>query len=150
MFLTDVPAGAAFRVVQVILAREVGKRLADMGFTEGAEGFVVRGGFMQGPLQVQIRGYDIMLRCCEASGVEIQPVGLWPVMDTPVRAFGRRWRSLAGVDRGAGPGMGGGHGTGSGGKHGWFGKRLGQGIGQGIGPGNCQGQTTSASRNRSL
>lgn len=79
MFLSDAPVGASFRVVRVTLAREVGKRLADMGFTEGAEGQVVRGGFMGGPLQVQIRGYDILIRCCEAAGVEIQPAGLWPV-----------------------------------------------------------------------
>jgi ferrous iron transport protein A len=34
MLLSDAPVGAAFMVKQVNLGKEVGKRLADMGFTE--------------------------------------------------------------------------------------------------------------------
>lgn len=112
MCLSDAPVGASFRVVQVTLAREVGKRLADMGFTEGAEGQVVRGGFMGGPLHVQIRGYDILIRCCEAAGVEIQPEGFWPL------ARGAAWlkshpkRHWFGDGQGLGTGSGKGHGNG--------------------------------------
>jgi ferrous iron transport protein A len=79
MFLSDAPKGAPFTVVKVALGKEVGKRLADMGFTEGTEGAVVRKGFFRGPLQVRIRGYDILIRRFEAAGVEITPVGDWPV-----------------------------------------------------------------------
>jgi ferrous iron transport protein A len=114
MFLSDAPVGASFRVVQVILAREVGKRLADMGFTEGAEGRVVRAGFMRGPLQVQIRGYDILIRCCEAAGVEIQPVGLWPVASAAEWIRGRPGRQRSGLGNGRGNGRGKGHGHGKG------------------------------------
>jgi Fe2+ transport system protein FeoA len=77
MVVSDAPAGASFRVIGVKTNREVGKRLADMGFTEGAEGEVVRSGFLRDPLQVKIRGYDILIRRSEAEGIEIMPVGNW-------------------------------------------------------------------------
>jgi ferrous iron transport protein A len=107
MFVSDVPAGASFRVLSVVLAGEVGKRLADMGFTEGAEGSVVRGGFLRGPLQVRIRGYDLLLRRSEAAGIEVEPVGDWAA-ETMIagsdmaRGHGRRWMG----GRGPGPGHG--------------------------------------------
>lgn len=52
---------------------EIGKRLADMGFTDGATGLLVRGAFMRGPIQVRIRGYDILLRRGEAKLIEVGP-----------------------------------------------------------------------------
>jgi ferrous iron transport protein A len=77
MFLSDTPNGASFKVVKVALGQEVGKRLADMGFTEGTGGEVVRSGFFHGPLQVRIRGYDVLIRRFEAEGIEVEPVGDW-------------------------------------------------------------------------
>jgi ferrous iron transport protein A len=73
MLLSDAPRGASFKVIKVTLRREVGKRLADMGFTENTEGMVVRSGFFRGPLQVRIRGYDILIRRYEAAGIEVEP-----------------------------------------------------------------------------
>lgn len=103
MFLSDAPKGASFKVMKVILGKEVGKRLADMGFTQGAEGAVVRSGFMRGPLQVRIRGYDILIRRCEAAGIEVEPVGDWTAAEDANRLFG--------LGRGLGLGAGrGGHG----------------------------------------
>jgi ferrous iron transport protein A len=75
MLLSDAPNGASFRVVKVTLGKEVGKRLADMGFTENAEGAVVRSGFFHGPIQVRIRGYDILIRRSEAKGIEVLTIG---------------------------------------------------------------------------
>jgi ferrous iron transport protein A len=75
MFLSDTPNGASFRVVKVTLGKEVGKRLADMGFTENAEGAVIRSGFFHGPIQVRIRGYDILIRRSEAKGIEVLTMG---------------------------------------------------------------------------
>jgi ferrous iron transport protein A len=49
-----------------------------MGFTQGTEGAVIRKGFFRGPLQIRIRGYDILIRRFEASGIEVEPVGDWP------------------------------------------------------------------------
>jgi ferrous iron transport protein A len=130
MFLSDAPVGASFKVVKVILAREVGKRLADMGFTEGAEGVVVRAGFMRGPLQVQIRGYDILIRCCEAAGIEIQPAGLWPVAGAADWIRGRPGRHGFGTGKGTGKDAGNGRGKGHG-----YGKGHGQGPVSGLGRG---------------
>jgi ferrous iron transport protein A len=75
MVLSEMPAGASFQVVKVALDKEVGKRLADMGFTQGADGAVVRSGFFRGPIQVRIRGYDILIRRYEAGGIEVAPLG---------------------------------------------------------------------------
>jgi ferrous iron transport protein A len=75
MRLSDAPKGASFTVVKVALGKEVGKRLADMGFTEGTTGAVVRVGFFHGPLQVRIRGYDILIRRYEAAGIEVEAAG---------------------------------------------------------------------------
>ncbi|GHU23206.1 hypothetical protein FACS1894172_04220 [Spirochaetia bacterium] len=72
MCLADSPQGISFKVRQVKLDKEVGKRLADMGFTEGATGAVVREGLFQGPLQVRIRGYDVLIRYTEAAGIEVE------------------------------------------------------------------------------
>ncbi|MDR0597942.1 MAG: ferrous iron transport protein A [Treponema sp.] len=77
MVLSEAPVGASFRVVKVALGKEVGKRLADMGFTEGAEGAVIRAGVLRGPIQVRIRGYDILIRRYEAGGIEVAPAGDW-------------------------------------------------------------------------
>ncbi|WP_304240705.1 FeoA family protein [Gracilinema caldarium] len=88
MFLSDAPNGASFKVIRVLIGKEVGKRLADMGFTEGAEGAVVRGGLFRGPLQVRIRGYDVLIRRSEAAGIEVEPVGDWTAAEDAARLFG--------------------------------------------------------------
>lgn len=71
MCVSDLSRGDSFVVSKVQLGKEVGKRLADMGFTEGRQGVVVRKGFLRGPLQVRLMGYDLLLRHSEASGIEI-------------------------------------------------------------------------------
>ncbi|MCA1949748.1 MAG: ferrous iron transport protein A [Treponema sp.] len=88
MYLSDAPNGASFKVIRVLIGKEVGKRLADMGFTEGAEGAVVRGGLFRGPLQVRIRGYDVLIRRSEAAGIEVEPVGDWSAAEDANRLFG--------------------------------------------------------------
>jgi ferrous iron transport protein A len=92
MLLSDAPNGASFTVVTVALGKEVGKRLADMGFTEGTQGAVVRSGFFRGPLQIRIRGYDILIRRFEAAGIEVTPVGDWSAAKDASRLFGGRSR----------------------------------------------------------
>lgn len=89
MFVSDTPAGGSFKVKRVVLGKEVGKRLADMGFTEGVEGAVVRCGFFQGTYQIRIRGYDILIRRSEAAGIEVEPVGDWTALrDSRRKGFG--------------------------------------------------------------
>lgn len=99
MYLSDAPSGASFRVKRVLIGKEVGKRLADMGFTQGAEGMVVRGGLFQGPLQVRIRGYDVLIRRSEAAGIEVEPIGDWSAVEYANPFFGR-FRRFGGHGRG--------------------------------------------------
>jgi ferrous iron transport protein A len=82
MLLSDAPSGASFKVIRITLGKEVGRRLADMGFTQGAEGAVVRQSFLRGPLQIRIRDYDILIRDFEAAGIEVEPT-------SPHRGFHR-------------------------------------------------------------
>jgi ferrous iron transport protein A len=93
MYLSDAPSGASFKVVKVTLGKEVGKRLADMGFTDGTEGAVVREGFFHGPMQIRIRGYDILIRRFEAAGIEVEPVGDWSAAHDATRFFKKRLKN---------------------------------------------------------
>jgi Fe2+ transport system protein FeoA len=61
-----------FVVKKVAIAREVGKRLVDMGFTRGAEGIIIRCAMLGDPIQVKLRGYDLSIRISEARGIEIE------------------------------------------------------------------------------
>jgi ferrous iron transport protein A len=74
MVLSDMPNGTPFKVKQVDLGKEVGKRLADMGFTEGAEGRIVRRGIFHDPLEIHILGYEVLIRQFEASGIVVDPL----------------------------------------------------------------------------
>jgi ferrous iron transport protein B len=71
MRISNLESGQRFKVRGILLAKEVGKRLADMGFTEGREGTVVRRGLMGGPMEVRILGYELIIRRFEAAGVEV-------------------------------------------------------------------------------
>ena len=72
MTILDLDNGARFKVKGVKIPREVGKRLADMGFVRGAEGYVVRSALLGDPLQIKICRYDVSIRRTEASGVEVE------------------------------------------------------------------------------
>jgi ferrous iron transport protein A len=72
MSISEMSPGSAFRILKVILTDEIGKRLADMGFTEGALGTVVRRSLFRGPLQIRIRSYNILIRCSEADGIHVE------------------------------------------------------------------------------
>ncbi len=63
-----------FIIRSLRVGREVGRRLADMGFTEGTDGVVVRRGGFGGPMQVCIRGYDLLIRKDEAARIEVELV----------------------------------------------------------------------------
>jgi ferrous iron transport protein A len=75
MHIADAPRGGRFRVLRVDARGEVGRRLADMGFTVGAEGAVVRRGWWRGPLHIRLRGYDLLIRRSEALSVAVELVG---------------------------------------------------------------------------
>lgn len=95
MLLSELEPGDKFSVLRVLSGGEIGKRLADMGFTEGAEGEFVRGAFLHGPLQVKIRGYALLIRRGEAKLIEIAKLS--PGIDT-----GTSTDTSTGKDEGAG------------------------------------------------
>ncbi|MFA5852527.1 MAG: FeoA family protein [Spirochaetales bacterium] len=117
MRLSELSPGAPFVVSRVLMGGEIGKRLADMGFTDGATGLLVRGAFMRGPIQVRIRGYDLLLRRGEAKLIEVEPEVIAGGEDTTVSADeGSRARGGRGHGAGRGAkwrGPGGRRGTGS-------------------------------------
>ncbi|MDR0786168.1 MAG: ferrous iron transport protein A [Treponema sp.] len=90
MLLWDAPKAASFTVAKVTLGKELGKQLADMDFTAGAEGAVARIGFFHGPPQIRLRGYDILIRRFEAAGIEVEPVGDWIAAHDATYPPGRR------------------------------------------------------------
>ena len=71
MNIMDLKAGDSFVVKGVSLAKETGKRLADMGFTQGVEGRLVRKALFGDPVQVSILGYHVSIRKAEAAGVSV-------------------------------------------------------------------------------
>jgi Fe2+ transport system protein FeoA len=71
MILSKLQTGNKFKVVRVNLEREVGRRLADMGFVEGSDGVIIRKNIFGGPLEIRIMGYEILLRRSEADGIEV-------------------------------------------------------------------------------
>ena len=74
MTIGDLKTGEVFVVQGVALTRETGKRLADMGFTRGVEGRVIRKALFGDPFQVSILGYHVSIRKSEASGVNVEVV----------------------------------------------------------------------------
>lgn len=74
MTIADLQRGQRFRVLKVMLSGEIGKRLADMGFTQGVEGRVVRSALFGDPIQICLMGYNISIRRSEAAGIEIEPL----------------------------------------------------------------------------
>lgn len=75
MTIMDLKPGQSFIIEGVSLNKEIGKRLSDMGFTQGVEGRVVRKAFLGDPLQITILGYQVSIRKAEAAGVSVSLVG---------------------------------------------------------------------------
>jgi ferrous iron transport protein A len=72
MLLSELENGKQFIVRRIKLSGEVGKRLADMGFTRGVKGFTVRCALPGDPIQVRLLNYCVSIRKAEAAGIEIE------------------------------------------------------------------------------
>ncbi|MBF0594869.1 MAG: FeoA domain-containing protein [Candidatus Omnitrophica bacterium] len=72
MTMLGLKNGESFSVKRVTIAREIGKRLADMGFVRGAKGRIVRSAMLGDPIQVKICQYDVSIRRAEAQGIEVE------------------------------------------------------------------------------
>lgn len=71
MQLSTLKPGDQFKVERVVLTKEIGKRLADMGFITGTEGTVVRIAHIGDPIEVTIMNYHVSIRKSEALGIEV-------------------------------------------------------------------------------
>lgn len=72
MNILDLNSYDSFKVIRVTFGSEVGKRLADMGFTKGANGIIIRSALFGDPIQVNIRNYNVSIRKAEAAKVEVE------------------------------------------------------------------------------
>ena len=72
--IADLKTGEKFKVKKITLGKEIGKRLADMGFTHGVEGEVIRCALLGDPLQISILHYQVSIRKSEALGIEVEPI----------------------------------------------------------------------------
>jgi Fe2+ transport system protein FeoA len=77
--LDTLKKGERFRIRSVTHVREIGKKLADMGFTRGAEGRVVRSALLHDPIQIRILGYHVSIRRAEAAGINVERMAAEPV-----------------------------------------------------------------------
>lgn len=75
MTIAMLDEGNEFIVDHVCLCKETGRRLADMGFTQGARGKIIRRSFLGGPLQIRLESSELMIRASEAAGVDVEAVG---------------------------------------------------------------------------
>jgi len=75
MVISDLNNGDNFKIKNVKLRGEIGKRLADMGFSKNVEGKVIRSALLGDPIQVKIMDYNISIRKSEAEGVSVELIG---------------------------------------------------------------------------
>lgn len=69
--LATLPVGARGRVARIDGDDEVSLRLMEMGLTPGVELTVIGLAPLGDPLELELRGYRLSLRKCEAARIEI-------------------------------------------------------------------------------
>jgi ferrous iron transport protein A len=70
--LADLPVGTRGRVNRINGADEVSCRLMEMGLTPGVELALIGVAPLGDPLELELRGYRLSIRRCEAARVEIE------------------------------------------------------------------------------
>jgi ferrous iron transport protein A len=69
--LSELAKGASGQVVRVLGNDDVSMRLLEMGLTPGARVVLVGAAPLGDPLEIELRGYRLSVRCSEAARVEI-------------------------------------------------------------------------------
>jgi ferrous iron transport protein A len=72
----ELDVGQAGRVVRVVGADEISRRILEMGVTPGVEIRRLGTAPLGDPLEFELRGYRLSLRKNEAAHIEIEPVSL--------------------------------------------------------------------------
>ena len=70
--LDGLPIGDRARVTAVLGEGDVALRLLEMGFLPDVEVSIVRRAPLGDPLEVEVLGYRLVLRCSEASQVQVR------------------------------------------------------------------------------
>jgi ferrous iron transport protein A len=61
-------------VREIDVRDEIGVRLLEMGLTPGVEVVVIGTAPLGDPLEIELRGYRLSLRKCEAARVDVEPL----------------------------------------------------------------------------
>ncbi len=72
LIATELSVGESGRVVRVVGANDIGRRLLEMGITPGAEIRRLGAAPLGDPLEFELRGYRLSLRKSEAQQIEIK------------------------------------------------------------------------------
>jgi ferrous iron transport protein A len=72
--LAVLPVGESARVREIDVHDEIGVRLLEMGLTPGVEVVVIGTAPLGDPLEIELRGYRLSLRKCEAARVDVEPL----------------------------------------------------------------------------
>lgn len=70
--LDELRPGTRARICDHAGARPVRPRLADLGLVPGTPVEVLRRAPFGGPIEIELRGYRLVLRCGEAAGICVQ------------------------------------------------------------------------------
>jgi Fe2+ transport system protein FeoA len=71
--LATLPVGTPAIVERVTGARQVTRRLLEMGLLPGTEVRVVRAAPLGDPIELSLRGYALSIRKADALGIEVAP-----------------------------------------------------------------------------
>ena len=73
MFITDIKKGQKAKIVSILGGRMAAKRLADLGLTPGTEIKLLRKIQPYGPIEIEVRGSNIVLGRGIALKIRINP-----------------------------------------------------------------------------
>lgn len=73
--LIDLPPDRVGRLCEPEAGREIPRRLQDLGFVPGTEVIVRRRAPLGDPVEVELRGYRLCLRCAQLDVLRVEPQG---------------------------------------------------------------------------
>ena len=74
MVLNDVKAGSKAVMKSKTLGGVVGRRLSEMGFVPGTELIVVNRAPLGSPIEVRLRGYEVIIGSREAKHIYVEEI----------------------------------------------------------------------------
>ncbi len=75
MTLKSAEVGSTYKVVKILGAGPLKRRIMDMGITKGTEFYVRKVAPLGDPVQISLRDYELSIRKEDAELIEIEKVG---------------------------------------------------------------------------